>query len=153
MEEKLEILLDGLKKKQNALEEIVNITTNQQVVIKSRLTHTEIMAFILEMNIEKQQFIKIVKTCDDMFERLLQEVGPTLDAQVNMYKPQVADLQKYIRQIMDLDKNIRTLEEENNKLIDEIRPKNIKPEIRQKSALTIDERKVLKAYKEGSKLV
>lgn len=150
IEEKLEILLDGLKKKQNSLKEIVNITNNQQVVIKSHLTHAEIMAFILEMNREKQQFIKIVKDCDNMFELLLKEVGPTLDEQVNMYKPQVAELQKYIKQVMDLDVKIRVLEEENNKLIDEIRP-NFNG-IKQKKVLSMDEQKVLKAYKEGSKL-
>ena len=149
IEDKLEVLLDGLKRKQNALNEIVNITTNQQVVIKSRLSHAEIMTFILEMNVGKQDFIKTVKDCDDMFERLLQEVGPALDAEADMYKPQVAELQKYIRQVMDLDVKIRVLEEENNTLLDEIRPKTYTG-IRQKQSL--NEQKVLKAYREGSKL-
>jgi hypothetical protein len=112
----LNILADGLDKKEQALSEIVNITENQGTVLQSGLPEEETRAFLTQMNREKQQFIKTVIACDYMFEAVLKEAGPALDAAPESYKPQVAELQKRIRRVMDLDVKIRVYEEKNNAL-------------------------------------
>jgi hypothetical protein len=112
----LNILADGLNKKEQALSEIVNITENQGTVIESGLSAEETRAFLTQMNREKQQLIKTVLQCDSMFETVLKEAGPALDAAPDAYKPQVAELQKRIRRVMDLDVRIRVYEEKNNAL-------------------------------------
>jgi hypothetical protein len=112
----LNILADGLNKKEQALREIVNITENQGTVIESGLSAEETRAFLTQMNREKQQLIKTVLQCDSMFETVLKEAGPALDAAPDASKPQVAELQKRIRRVMDLDVRIRVYEEKNNAL-------------------------------------
>jgi len=150
METQLAILLDGLKKKEQALIEIVNITDNQRTVIESGLPVEEVRGFLMEMNKEKQQFIDTVKGCDNMFEAMLKDIGPELDASQHMYKPQVAQLQKYIRRVMDLDVKVRVLEEKNNTILNEIAPpipaqQGLKPKPK---LLPTDNARVIKAYEQ-----
>ena len=161
IETKLAVILDGLKKKEQALEEIISITENQFTVIQSGLPLGEVRAFILEMNYKKNEFIQTVKSCDDMFERILKEVGPELDARQDMYKPQVAKLQTRISRVMDLDVKIRIKEEENNKILDALRQNEKKPVYTVKPAdkaadmkpmaLPADLKRVAQAYADAAK--
>ena len=153
IEAKLGILLDGLKKKEQALAEIVSITENQRTVIESGIPLAEVRAFIQEMNQSKQEFIQVVKDCDTMFENMLKEVGPQLDARQDMYTSEVHELQKWIRRVMDLDVKIRVSEEENNRLIIALSPapppsQGLKPK---PSGLPMDSSRVIKAYEQGAK--
>jgi hypothetical protein len=150
----LKVLQDGLKKKSSALTEILSITENQKTVIESELPLDGVREMIFGMNEEKQAAIKIVKDCDDMFEKMLKEIGPELEAQQDLYKPQVEILQKRIRTVMDLDVKIRVTEEENNKLLDARRSVEIpqahgQSGIKPKVAMPMDSAKVLNAYKQG----
>jgi len=150
METQLAILLEGLKKKEKALAEIVNITENQSTVITSGMAADEVRGFLMEMNKEKQQFIETVKNCDNMFETLLKEVGAELDASQHLYKQQVAELQKYIRRVMDLDVKIRVLEEENNNAVTALAPQTpATPGLKPKpKLLPPDNARVIKAYEQ-----
>ncbi|MCL2602884.1 MAG: hypothetical protein FWD90_00225 [Defluviitaleaceae bacterium] len=148
METQLSILLEGLVNKEKALTEIANITDNQRTVIESGMSADEVRVFLTEMNKEKQQFIDRVKGCDNLFETMLKEIGTELDARQHMYKPQVAELQKYIRRVMDLDVKIRIQEEGNNNLLTENTPpqsvqQNLKPKPK---LLPPDNARVIQAY-------
>ena len=147
----LNIMLDGLKKKSAALSDILNISENQRTVIESELPIGGVREMIYAMNEEKQSFIQIVKDCDNMFENMLKEIGPELEAQQDMYKPQVKVLQEHIRKVMDLDVKIRVAEEENNKLLDVRRAAEIPQSagIKPKVTMPTDSTKVLNAYKQG----
>jgi hypothetical protein len=120
LETKLSVLSDGMGKKERALAEIVNITENQGTVLASGLSVDEIRNFIVAMNREKQIHIQTIHACDDMFEDILKEIGPELDAHPHMYGLQVQDLQQRIRRVMDLDVKIRVQEDENNKKMADI---------------------------------
>jgi len=152
----LNIMLDGLKKKEQALADILNISENQKTVIQSELPFEESRTIVFEMNEGKQAAIKIVKDCDNMFEAMLKDIGAELDARQDMYKPQVKVLQEHIRRIMDLDVKIRVTEDENNRLLDGKREgalpnqppsQGIKPKV----TMPTNSANVIKAYKEGSK--
>ena len=150
METQLTILLDGLKNKEQALVELVNITDNQRTVIESGLPIAEVRAFLLEMNKEKQPYIDRVKGCDTLFETMLREVGPELDAKQHLYKTQVGQMQQYIRRIMDLDVKVRVKEEENNTLLNALAPviidqSGLKPKPK---LLPPDNARVIKAYEQ-----
>ena len=150
----LKILQDGLKKKSSALTEILSITENQKTVIESELPLDGVREMIFGMNEEKQAAIKIVKECDDMFEKMLKEIGPELEAQQDLHKPQVKILQEHIRAVMDLDVKIRVTEDENNKLMDVRRSVELPQSVAQsgikpKVAMPMDSTKVLNAYKQG----
>jgi len=151
METQLSILLEGLKRKEAALNEIVNITENQRTVIESGMPFEEVRGFLLEMNKEKQPQIDTVKGCDNMFEAMLKDIGAELDAQQHLYKPQVGQLQIHIRRVMDLDIKIRVLEEKNNELLGTLAPPvpagqtGLKPKPK---LLPTDNARVIKAYEQ-----
>ena len=115
----LKVLIECLKKKEKALCQIVNITENQGFVLESEASHDEKYAFFMQMNKEKQDAINIVLQCDDVFENVLQKIGPVLDANPSMYGTQVKTLQDMIRIVMDLDVRIRVGEDKNNKILAE----------------------------------
>ena len=153
METQLAILLAGLKKKEAALAEIVNITENQRTVIESGIPFEEVRAFLLEMNKEKQPQIDTVKGCDNMFEAMLKEIGAELDARQHLYKPQVAQLQTFIRRVMDLDIKIRVLEEKNNELLGALSPGAVAAQPQQgwkpkPRLLPPDNARVIRAYEQ-----
>ncbi|MCL2047225.1 MAG: hypothetical protein FWG87_00720 [Defluviitaleaceae bacterium] len=148
----LKILQDGLKRKKAALTEILSITENQKTVIESELPLDSVREMIFGMNEAKQKAIQIVKDCDDMFEKMLKEVGPELEAQQEMFKPQVKILQDSIRAVMDLDVKIRVTEDENNKLLDARRGVELpqaQTGLKPKVTMPTDTAKVLNAYKQG----
>lgn len=153
MQTHLKIMLDGLKKKAAALTEVLSISENQRTVIESELPLDGVREMIFSMNDEKQSAIQIVKDCDNMFEKMLKDIGPELEAQQDMYKPQVKVLQEHIRNVMSLDVKIRVAEEENNRLLDARRaaelpqapPAGLKPKV----AIPADATKVVNAYKQG----
>jgi len=153
----LNIMLDGLKKKSQALSGILNITENQRTVIESEMPIDGVREMIFNMNEEKQASIRIVKECDDMFEKMLKDIGKELEAEQDMYKPQVKVLQEHIRRVMDLDVKIRVAEEENNNLLDARRAAEIPTQtqvagqagLKPKVTMPTDSAKVLNAYKQG----
>ena len=156
----LNIMLEGLKKKASALAEILSITENQQTVIKSELPLEGVRRLVFSMNEEKQAAIKIVIECDNMFEKMLKDIGGELEATQHLYKPQVQVMQEHIKQVMSLDVKVRVTEEENNRLLDERRekeevktPENIAPAPppMPKSKIPTNSAQVLKAYKDGAK--
>jgi len=154
----LNIMLDGLKKKEQALADILAISENQRTVIESELPMEESRTLVFEMNDGKQAAIQIVKDCDNMFEAMLKEMGAELEAKQDMYKPQVKVLQEHIRRVMDLDIKIRVTEEENNRLLDIKREAPPTPPtapvqqgLKPKVSIQANTASVINAYKEGSK--
>lgn len=148
----LNIMLEGLKKKAAALTDILSISENQRTVIESELPLEKVREMIFGMNEEKQSSINIVRACDDMFEKMLKDIGVELDAQQENYKPQVKLLQEHIRNVMDLDVKIRVTEEENNRRLDERRAIEMPVQhtgLKPKVAMPMDSAKVLNAYKQG----
>ena len=151
----LGIMLDGLKRKEKALEEILAITENQQTVIKSAVPLDEVRKLVFEMNQAKQDAITIVKNCDNMFESMLKRIGKELEETQSQYADIVRVMQVHIRRIMDLDVKIRATEEENNKLLD-IRREEEAPtvtsqssKLRPKVTMPTNSAQVIEAYKQG----
>ena len=156
----LNIMLDGLKQKEKALLEILSITENQQTVIKSDVDFNKTRELVFEMNIAKQEAIKTVKECDNMFESMLRRIGKELDETQHLYGAQVRVMQTFIRRIMDTDIKIRATEDENNKLLDarrdsepvqEMPKKEANNKLKPKVSMPTNSAKVIQAYKEGHK--
>ena len=153
----LGIMLDGLKRKEKALGEILAITENQQTVIKSSAPFDEVRKLVFEMNQGKQEAISIVKECDNMFESMLKRIGKELEETQSLYADRVKIMQAHIRRIMDVDVKIRTTEEENNKLLDARReeesPAPAQPggKLKPKVTMPTNSTLVIEAYKKGHK--
>ena len=159
MTTELGIMLDGLKKKEKALEEILAITENQQTVIKSAVPFDEVRRLVFEMNQGKQEAITIVKDCDNMFESMLRRIGKELEETQAQYADQVKIMQVHIRRIMDLDVKIRATEDENNKLLDARREEESpapnqatgSSKLKPKVTMPTNSAKIIEAYKKGHK--
>ena len=155
MATELGIMLDGLKRKEKALEEILAITENQQTVIKSAVPFDEARRLVFEMNQSKQEAITTVKDCDNMFESMLKRIGKELEETQKQYADQVKVMQVHIRRIMDLDVKIRATEDENNKLLDARReeeaqaPPSQSGKLRPKVTMPTNSAQVIEAYKQG----
>lgn len=119
IEIELKVLTECLKKKEKAMSQIAAITENQGFVLTSGLTHEEIYSFFMQMNVEKNEFIRRVIECDEVFENVLQKIGPTLDSDPSKYDEEVRVLQDLIRVVMDLDVQIRLGEDENSQILTE----------------------------------
>ena len=165
IEVKLEILIDGMKKKEQALAEIVGITDNQGTVLESGLAKDEILAFIVQMNIEKQVHIETVINCDNLFEKILKEIGPELDENQHLYGKQINILQELIRRVMDMDVAVRVSEDKNKESTKKIggltkpgargeaadaQRDAFKPNKKPAQVITDDSR-VIKAYEQNSR--
>ena len=146
-------MTEGLRHKEKALQDILNISENQRVVIESELPFEETRDLIFQMNNEKQASIDIVKACDNMFEEMLKDMGAELEARQGEFKPQVKIMQEHIRRIMDTDVKIRLVEDENNKLLDIKRGEVPLPTSTPvpKTPVITNHTRVLEAYKEGKK--
>ena len=152
IEVELKVLIECLKKKEKALSQILAITENQGFVLTSDLTHNEIYSFFMKMNDEKNEFIKLVIQYDEVFENVLQKIGPTLDADPTKYGEQVHTLQELIRAVMDLDVQIRLEEDNNSKILTDALEKVQTPE--KPDAIDSGEygsNKTIEAYKSHSK--
>jgi len=119
IEVELKVLTECLKKKEKALRQIASITENQGFVLTSELKHEEVYSFFMQMNAEKQDFIDRVLQCDQVFENMLQKIGPVLDANPSKYGGQVRTLQDLIRIVVDLDVRIRLSEDNNSQVLHE----------------------------------
>jgi len=123
----LKVLIECLKKKETALQQIVNITENQGFILTSDMPHEERYPIFMQMNDERQALIDLVLQCDQVFESVLQKVGPALDADTSKYSEEVQAMQDTIRRIIDLDVRIRLEEQNNHQVLVKALPKGVVP--------------------------
>ncbi len=106
----LNLLIDILNKKLSMLEEILSITENQCIVLKSAPQDRQMFMSMFE---EKQIRIDSIASGDDIFNRLFNETIEKVKLQKTSYKHQISTMQKLVKTIMDTEIRIR-LEERNN---------------------------------------
>lgn len=106
----LNLLIDILNRKLSMLEEILSITENQGIVLKSAPQDRQIFMSMFE---EKQTRIDSISSGDDIFNRLFNKTIEKVKIQKTSYKQQIGSMQKLVKSIMDTEIRIR-LEERNN---------------------------------------
>ena len=151
IETKLNILIDGLRKKEQSLLEIVNITENQGTVLESELPQEQIQTFVANMNMEKQAHIQDVIKCDNLFEKILNEIGKALDKSPESYVEQVQTIQEGIKKVMDLDVKVRVLEEKNNRFVLSRREAEKLLARQKRPKLARDTSRLIDAYKKNTR--
>jgi len=110
METQFKLLIDILTKKYNTLSEILSITENQGMILKTMPEEREMFMGMVE---EKQTRIDSISTGDDIFNKVFAQTMEVLKKEKNTYKAYIAQMQKLIKAIMDMEIRIR-LEERNN---------------------------------------
>ena len=114
---KLNLLSDILERKKKALEQILNITENQEVVLNQGKS-SELVDMFNEMAGEKQKYVEIVLQADILFQKTFGELKSYFESMAEQHLKEIKILQTQISSIMDLDVAIRVKEKRNKELAD-----------------------------------
>lgn len=104
------ILIESLKKKKEALEEILKCTQKQEEVLAEENFDEEIFDTLID---RKQQYITVINNLDEGFDLTFERVKGELDQHREMFKNEILSLQELIRQVTDLSTRIQVLENRN----------------------------------------
>lgn len=117
LETNLSLIIDILGKKKEALETVLNITLNQDIVIGS--TEDESNSIFLIMNEEKQRLIDEVLKIDSILERKLSNIAKELEDEktIKKSKNKISIMQNKIIEIITIDQDIRDSESKNKNKI------------------------------------
>jgi len=113
---KLSLLLEILDKKQAALNDVLNISENQETLYLSPPSE-ERREFLVEMGREKQKQIDEVLACDEVFQRLFDSIADEFMEKRDQHKEKVRLLQTRINDVLELDVKIRAQEEKGKTLV------------------------------------
>lgn len=120
------ILIESLKKKKEALEDILKFTKDQETVLSEEKFDEELFDALID---KKQKCITVINKLDEGFELTFQRVKVELDENKEMFKNEILSLQQLIRQVTDLSSRIQVLESR-NKLVFESKMKAKKENIK-----------------------
>lgn len=114
IEVKLKLLEEILHKKKILLNQIYNITENQEQVYKQIKSNdiTDILNGLIE---EKQKIIDELKSIDNIFLSTFESFKGTLNENRKTYMEKILILQNSIKEISDIDIKIRVKEERNRR--------------------------------------
>lgn len=113
---KMDLLIDVLNKKAKLLDNIFNITANQQALLKNSCNTLEIKNLYLEMGKEKQILIDNTIKSDKIFNNIFEGVSSNLNQCSSKYKDKFKLMQSLIKAITDIDYKIRVLESQNSQI-------------------------------------
>ncbi len=119
----ISILYDSLVQKQQLLEQILNITENQEQVLKNIDESSEFKELFHEMNRQKQLLIDEVLNLDNVFQNTYEKYSEIMLNRPEHFTKGIKLLQELIQSVMDMDIKIRCREQNNKQLI----PKPAKP--------------------------
>lgn len=106
----MNILIDSLQKKYEVLQELDRLTQEQSVLLgrEDRIDHEFDRIYA-----EKDAMLQNLDKLDDGFENMYQKVGGILKNNRHMYREQIEQAQKLIREITDLSVGIQAEEVKN----------------------------------------
>ena len=117
---KVDMLISSLEKKREALNAILNITENQNLVLSER-PNPAYVAMFNEMNNIKQGNIDTVMEMDSLFQGVFGGISDGFEQMAEGCKPKVSHMQDLITEVLETDIKIRAAEQKNRVIADEIR--------------------------------
>ena len=114
---KLNLLSDILERKKKALEQILNITENQEIILEQEKS-SEMVDMFNAMAAEKQKYVEIVIQSDNLFQKTFEEIKGAFDTMAEHHLGEIKTLQTQIAAIVDLDVAIRVKEKRNKEISD-----------------------------------
>lgn len=111
------ILIESLKKKKTALEQILKYTKSQEETLAKETFDEEVFEALIE---KKQEYIDIINKLDEGFEITFERVRQELEENREMFKNEISSLQQLIRQVTDVSAKIQALEQRNKAAFEKI---------------------------------
>ncbi len=117
----LHLLIEILEAKGRCLDQVLAITENQESLLLSQESGSEINLLFNGLCQEKQRLIDEVLHSDQLFQNLFVKLGDDLDGLLPEFEVEVKAMQDRVRQVMDLDVKIRVTEQRNKALASKAR--------------------------------
>lgn len=111
----LSVLAEGLQKKNRILNKILQLNDEQANVIKKESLMQEFDALVEE----KGKWIEELNRVDQGFQSVYNRIRRELSEQKDMYKAEIATLQKLIQEMTDLSVKIETTEQKNKLAVEQ----------------------------------
>ncbi len=112
----LSALQDSLRKKWDVLQELLKQTKKQSELLAQKDFKMEDFDAVMD---QKDDLIRQMKRLDDGFEAAYGHVAAALKQNPGSYKPQILELQNYIRSITDCSVQIQALEQKNKTVFEQ----------------------------------
>lgn len=103
-------LQDSLRNKWELLQKMLELTQKQNEVLSAENMDVDRFDEIVE---SKEVLLKRLEILDNGFQDLFDRIGTSLKDNSAEYKPQILEMQNYIRIITDCSVKIQTLEQKN----------------------------------------
>ncbi len=116
MEKELHILAESLDQKARVLQGILQISKNQEDVLKK--TEPDLDSFD-QMVDKKDQLIDVLTHLDEGFEALYERISVSIKSKKNEYVTTIAELQKKIEIVTSYSVQIQEQEARNKQIMDE----------------------------------
>lgn len=116
IENYLDILEESLQKKLAVLDEVTEQNCKQEDLLKQEKLDLEAFDTTVE---KKDELIQKILKLDEGFETLYDRVREQLQANKDVYKTQIAHLQKLIAQITDKNMSVQAQEARNKKMVED----------------------------------
>lgn len=104
------ILKDSLKEKYEVMQKILNATKQQEEILSKDPVDADAFDTLLS---RKDELIARIFTLDGGFERVFSKVNPFIQADPQSFKPEILEMQNYIRIITECSVKIQALEQKN----------------------------------------
>ena len=120
---KNKLLTEILLRKEQMLEEILNITFNQRLLIESskknesNLKNKESIALYGEMNKLKQDIMAKIMAADEIFQSTFSTISKIFEKKAKENRSEVKSMQNKIKQVTNLDFRIKAEEEKNRMML------------------------------------
>jgi len=111
-----------VEEKAHMLQSILNITNNQETVIKLEEDSQEIRTLFVQMSLEKQKLADKILDNDQIFNTTFENLE-NFEENAKNHKDKIKILQTKVKLATDLDVKIRIAEEHNKNLLTQKRPK------------------------------
>lgn len=115
-ETKLKLLIDIVTEKNTKLTQVLNITQNQETLLKIQNPEPQIAEMLRDMTLEKHALVEAVIEGDEVFNTLFEGLED-FENRAQQYKETIRALQEVVKVAADLDLNIRIAEETNKNII------------------------------------
>lgn len=103
----IQVMIESLKKKKLILEEIVELTKEQEMILRENDVDLERFGLIVE---KKQKSIDQLTLLDSGFGKLFERVSEEIQLHKELYKIEIVQMQELIETITDLGVILKTLE-------------------------------------------
>lgn len=104
------ILIESLKKKKEALKEILKYTKEQEKILNQENFEEESFESLID---KKQQSIEVINKLDEGFDLTFDHVKTELGEHKKMFKNEILTLQGLIREVTEISTQIQVLESRN----------------------------------------